>query len=190
VARQLARRRQRERIAGTIVVLLGVAVAVVAVIALRQPNGHVAAAQSQQSGSPSNVAENSSGRPASGSKASRSTGSTTSRTGNSLSGTSVKDVPLIVLNNTTIPRLAAQAAQQFEAGGWTVTKYDNYTNAIASTCAYYDPSYPGAKAAAEALRRQYPTIKRVEPRFAPDPGAEPLPDGPVVVVLTPDYSST
>jgi hypothetical protein len=51
-----------------------------------------------------------------------------------------------------------------------------------STCAYYDDSDPGAKAAAQALQAQYPTIKRVEPKFPQ------LPSGPVVVVLTPDYS--
>ena len=95
----------------------------------------------------------------------------------------MKSVPLIVLNNTTIAGLAARAAQQFEAGGWTVTRSDNYQNEIVSTCAYYDPSDAQAKAAAEALQAQYPTIKRVKPKF-PE-----LPSGPVVVVLTPDYSA-
>lgn len=91
-------------------------------------------------------------------------------------------MPLIVLNNTTITGLAKRAAHRFEAGGWTVTRYDNYQNDILSTCAYYDPSDPQAEAAAQALQEQYPTIKRVKPRF-PE-----LPEGPVVVVLTPDYS--
>jgi len=91
-------------------------------------------------------------------------------------------VPLVVLNNTTIHGLAADAAHRFEAGGWTVTRSGNLTNDILSTCAYYEQGDAQAKAAAEALQRQYPTIKRVEPKF-PE-----LPDGPVVVVLTPDYS--
>jgi hypothetical protein len=96
----------------------------------------------------------------------------------------VKQVPLVVLNNTTIHGLAAQAQQRFEAGGWTVTKTDNYQNEILSTCAYYDPSSAGAQAAATALQQQFPAIRRVKPKF------DGLPAGPVVVVLTPDYSST
>lgn len=72
---------------------------------------------------------------------------------------------------------------RFEGGGWNVTTYDeNYSNSIISTCAYYDPAVNGAKAAALALQRQYPTIKRVMPRFRE------LPDSPIVVVLTKDYS--
>jgi hypothetical protein len=90
--------------------------------------------------------------------------------------------PLVVLNNTTVTGLAEQAAQRFTDGGWTVTSFGNYQNDILSTCAYYDPSVPGAREAAQALQRQYPTIKRVQPKFAE------LPAGPIVVVLTPDYS--
>lgn len=92
-------------------------------------------------------------------------------------------LPLLVLNNTTITGLASQAAQTFEAGGWTVTSFGNYTNDIISTCAYYDPDVTGAKAAATALQDQFPTIQRVEPKFAG------LPAGPIVVVLTPDYTA-
>jgi LytR cell envelope-related transcriptional attenuator len=94
-----------------------------------------------------------------------------------------------VLNNTSTANLAQQAAQRFESGGWTITMYGDYQNDISSTCAYYDPAQPGAKAAAEALQAQYPEIKRVEPRFTPDAGSQPLPTGPVVVVLTSDYSA-
>jgi hypothetical protein len=94
----------------------------------------------------------------------------------------VGSLPLVVLNNTTTPNLARDAAQRFEAAGWTVTSYDeNYHNDILSTAAYYDPSVEGAKEAATALQKQFPTIKRVVPKF------EGLPDGPVVVVLTTDY---
>ncbi len=118
-------------------------------------------------------------------------GSTTTAPPVSLSGTGTtsaladdpKSVPLVVLNNTTTAGLAKQAAQRFRAGGWTVTSSGNLTNNIISTCAYYDPATAGAKAAAKALQAQFPTIKRVEPKFTG------LPSGPVVVVLTPDYSS-
>ena len=43
---------------------------------------------------------------------------------------------------------------------------ENYQNDIVSTCAYYDPNVAGAKAAAQALQQQFPTIKRVVPKFA------------------------
>jgi hypothetical protein len=173
MARQVARRQQRERVAGILVVCLGIAVLVVAIIALREPNGHVAAA----SGDSSNVAHQSA---SSTPPARRSTSASASSTAPSPAG--LKSVPLIVLNNSSVVGLATQASQQFESGGWTVTSVDNLQNDILSSCAYYDPSVANAKAAAEALQRQFPEIKRVEPKF-PE-----LPSGPVVVVLTSDYS--
>jgi len=105
----------------------------------------------------------------------------------SSSGASVATAkaPLVVLNNTTTTHLAEQAATRFEAGGWTVTKFDNYQNDILSTCAYYDPDTAGSKAAAEALRKQFPTIKRVEPQFSELSSW----DSPIVVILTPDYQA-
>jgi hypothetical protein len=175
LARQQARRQHRERITGMLVVCLGIAVLAVAVFALREPNGRVAASVSHEH-STSNAANQSSTAPAEHAKSSKS------RRTDAKSGTAVKDVPLVVLNNTTVAGLAAGAAHRFEAGGWTVTSSGNYQNDILSTCAYYDPSSAGAQAAARALQRQFPTIKRVEPKF-PE-----LPAGPVVVVLTPDYS--
>jgi len=63
-----------------------------------------------------------------------------------------------------------------------VTSTGNLVNDIVSTCAYFDPADPGAEAAARALQAQFPTIKRVAPKFAQ------LPAGPIVVVLTRDYS--
>lgn len=102
----------------------------------------------------------------------------------------VGSLPLVVVNDTTTPNLARDAAQRFEGGGWNVTTYDeSFQNNIASTAAYYDPDVSGAQQAALALQKQYPTIKRVAPRFAPAAGGDPLPDGPVVVVLTSDYST-
>ena len=163
-----------------LVVCLGLLVLAVAIIALREPNGHVAAAQSSGSGNPSKVARES---PRTTPKSSPGR-STSPRSADSRSSGSVKSVPLVVLNNTSIHGLAQGAAQRFEAGGWTVSSWGNYQNDILSTCAYYDPSHPGAKAAAKALQRQFPTIKRVAPRF-PE-----LPSGPVVVVLMWDYAST
>jgi len=92
-------------------------------------------------------------------------------------------LPLVVLNNSTIPGLAQQARASFVAGGWQVTSVGNLRNDIKSTCAYYDPSTPGAQQAAEQLMQQFPAIKRTAPKFAE------LPAGPIVVVLTSDYAS-
>ena len=83
------------------------------------------------------------------------------------------------------PHLAEQASKRFESGGWTVTKFDNYQNDIISTCAYYDPDVSGSKAAAQALQKQFPTIKRVEPQFSELSSW----NSPVVVILTPDYQA-
>ena len=179
MARQLARRQQRERIVGIIVVCVGIVVLGVAILAVREPKGHVPAAQSQ-TGSASSVAKQSATSP---SKHASSSSRASAPDPNSHASSAVKGVPLVVLNNTTIHGLATQATHRFEAGGWTVTRSGNLTNDILSTCAYYEPSDAAAEAAAKALRAQFPTIKRVEPKFAE------LPAGPVVVVLTPDYSA-
>ena len=177
MARQVARRHQRERIAGILVVCLGLVVLAIAVIALREPNGHV----SGSSGGASNVAQGSqAGSPAD----STSAPSTPSTAGETQSSAGLKAIPLKVLNNSTVSGLAERAKHDFEQGGWTVTDYGNLQNDIISTCAYYDPSAPHAKAAARALQRQFPSIQRVEPKF-PE-----LPSGPIVVVLTGDYTST
>lgn len=175
----MARRRRRERLAGTLLTALGVVVLVVAVVAIRHPHtsstraGSITASPTHHASPP--VTHTASTHPASSAASHASTSST--------SASAAGKLPLVVLNNTTVSGLAKQAAQTFEAGGWTVTTYGNYTNDIVSTCAYYDPAYPGAQAAAEALRAQFPAIKRDLPKFAG------LPAGPIVVVLTPDYLS-
>lgn len=168
--------------AGVLVVCLGIAVLVVAFVALREPKGHVSGHRA------SSVSHRSSSSAPGGSSTAKSSTAPSRRSssaphvGDTKSSSSAKTVPLIVLNNTTVQGLAKRAAERFEGGGWTVTRFDNYQNDIVSTCAYYDPAVAGAEAAAQALRRQFPTIKRVKERF-PE-----LPSGPVVVVLTPDYS--
>jgi LytR cell envelope-related transcriptional attenuator len=176
MARQLARRHQRERIAGILVVCLGLVVLAVAMVALREPNGHVSGsgATNVANGSPSN--EPSQSPPTSPS------GSASSDHAPSLA--ELKAVPLVVLNNSSVVGLAAQAAQQFESGGWSVTRIADLQNEILSPCAYYDPSATNAREAAKALQRQFPGIDRVKPKF-PE-----LPSGPIVVVLTADYTTT
>jgi len=169
---------------GVLVVILGVVVAVVAIVALHAPNGHKNKAVT---GNPtSSISQSRTSRP-SGTPTTKPTTRSNSSSSSSSSSSSTpnpKSVPLVVLNNTTTPNLASQAATRFRSGGWTVTSFGNLTNDIISTCAYYDPDTAGAKAAAQALQAQYPTIKRVEPKF------DGLPAGPVVVVLTPDYSAS
>jgi hypothetical protein len=167
---------------------------VVSIIALNHPRDHAAKAGSSSPTSggltsglvssparSSSPAATSSSRPAPthSSSASSSAGPSSSHS----SGAAPK-LPLVVLNNTTIQGLAAQASDTFEAGGWTVTEHANYQNDILSTCAYYDPNNPQAEASAERLRAQFPAIKRVEPQFS---GLGQY-DSPIVVILTPDYT--
>jgi hypothetical protein len=162
-------------LAGTVLTALGIAVLVIAVVALQHPNGPAAAS-----------ATTTSAHPATHPSSAPSRTPTTSATGpgpttSARTAASTGKLPLVVLNNTTSTGLAEQARATFEAGGWTVTSVGNLTNNILSTCAYYDPAYPGAQAAAAALRAQFPAIKRTVAKFAG------LPAGPVVVVLTSDY---
>ena len=110
---------------------------------------------------------------------SRSTSTSPSRTG------AVGSLPLVVLNQSGTLGLADSAAQRFRSSGWQVTSTDdNYINDVVTTTAYFDPAVSGSQAAANALQRQFPTIKRVAERFSN------LTPGPVVVVLTADYSTS
>jgi hypothetical protein len=180
---------------GILLALVGVAVLAVAIIALHNPKSTGPDAAGGSSPAASGTTPSSSGAtststgPTPSSRAtttpavSRSTSPSDSAENSSEALAAAQTVPLVVLNNTTISGLAAQAATRFEDGGWTVTSEGNLTNNIISTCAYYDPDVTGAEKAAKALQAQYPTIKRVEPKF------DELPSGPVVVVLTPDYSA-
>jgi LytR cell envelope-related transcriptional attenuator len=95
---------------------------------------------------------------------------------------SATGTPLVVLDNTGRPDLARSAGQRFTQGGWTVTDTSTFTGDILSTAAYYDPAAPGAQTAAEALQHQFPEIQRVRPKFVG------LGAGAVIVVLTYDYS--
>jgi hypothetical protein len=179
-------RRRAQRIIGSLLAALGVVVLVIAIIALRQPNGHQAALHtSAVAQSSSIVASTTSSAPTSTAPASSTAASSpvaSSTPAPSTSAASLKSVPLVVLNNTSRTGLAETAAGRFKAGGWTVSNTGNLVNNIISTCAYYDPSVPNAQAAATALQAQFPAIKRVVAKF------DGLPAGPIVVVLTSDYS--
>ncbi len=188
-------RRRVELAVGVLLALIGIAVAIVAVVALHNPNGRQAGKASTLTASgsasptrkptttvPSTHAP-STKPPASHPSTSLGTGgSSSTSTGPSTSTGNLRAVPLIVLNNTTTTGLAETAKSRFQQGGWTVTSFGNLDNDILSTCAYYDPSDPVNQQAALALQQQFPAIKRVVPKF------DGLPSGPIVVVLTSDYS--
>jgi hypothetical protein len=87
-------------------------------------------------------------------------------------------VPVSVLNNSRIQKLASRAAVRFAAGGWPVATQGNYGDGvIRTTTVYYGP---GQQASAERFAEQF-GIGRVAPRF---PG---LPTTGMTVVLTRDY---
>jgi hypothetical protein len=181
-------RRRLDLVVGAVLAVLGVVVAVVAVVALHHPNGRrEPKAAVTYTVTPSATAKSSASgsAPASGSGSATPSTSGASTSGSASTGATtagVKSVPLVVLNVTSRTGLAASAAKTFEDGGWTVTSSGNLSNNILSTCAYYDPSDPANLAAATALMAQFPAIKRVKEKF------DGLPAGPIVVVLTNDYS--
>jgi hypothetical protein len=90
--------------------------------------------------------------------------------------------PLLVLNNTRQTGKAHRAAAKFRAGGWPISGTGNYrVHAIPETTVYYTSGNAQQLAAAESLRRQFPAVKRIAPRF------QGLPGHGVTVVLTADY---
>jgi hypothetical protein len=186
--------RQRERIVGAVIVLVGVAVLVLSLVALLKaghgPASDVSGAKvtlppaSSSGSAPASggASASTTASPSTGTSGSGASSTASSSTSGSASSTTAK-LPLVVLNNTKTTNLASQAAQTFEQGGWTVSSTGNLSQDILSTCAYYDPDVTGAQAAAEALMAQFPAIKRTKEKF----GA--LPAGPIVVVLTSDYTA-
>ena len=175
-------RRRLEPILGVLLVVVGVAVAVLAVTALNHPNGRNAGRASQSVPANSSGARSpSTGGSHPGSGSATAPTPTESQAGSTSSPAGSGRLPLVVLNNTSQVS-AATAADRFRAGGWTVTDTSSFDGSILSTAVYYDPSVAGAQAAAEQLQQQFPAIKRVKPKF------DGLPAGPIVVVLTSDYS--
>ena len=169
-----------DRVATAGLGVLGVVVLGVAVVALRHPDSSHAAAPPHATSSVSTHAAAGPSR-----RAASSTPAPTPLPGTTTSAAPQVDVrktPIVIMNNTTTTGLAAGAKQRFESAGWTVSSIGTMSNNVVSTCAYYDPAVKGSRHVAKALRREFPTIKRVARRFAE------LPPGPVVLVLTWDYS--
>jgi hypothetical protein len=175
---------------GAVLVVIGLIVAVVAVVALSKPHGKssegsgVAATGTGVPPPPvtdSGSASTSPSATTSGSKS--SSGSTTSAPATTAAPSSTAPLhpSVAILNDTTVSGLGAQAQADLTAQGWTVLSATTYSNNIISTCAYYDPSDPANKAAALVLQQQFPWIKRVVERFAE------LPAAPIVLVITASY---
>lgn len=94
-----------------------------------------------------------------------------------------KAVPVRVYNNSTIKGLAAEAAEDLAAAGWTVAEVGNYSaGRIPTTTVYYTPG-TAEEAAARALGEEFGM--RVEDRFAGIRDANPG----VIVIVTNDYRS-
>ncbi len=186
-------KRRLEFAFGLLLLLVGVSIAVVAVMALNHPASQQAAA-SETGRSIGSTSAPASTPAASATAPTRSAASTPDAssspsvsqdgpgaTAGSGSTAGSGKLPLIVLNNTS-DTPASVAADRFRQAGWTVSDVSTFTGGILSTAAYYDPDVAGAEAAATELQRQFPAIHRVKPKF------DGLPDGPIVVVLTSDYS--
>jgi hypothetical protein len=184
--------RRRRQIIGAVLVVIGIAALAVAIVSLRNPKG-------RSTGDSTTIVHTitrtpgtttpSANSPSASSTTSRPASSTPPRTSSTPPRSSpAKSTPakpratLYLLNNTTRSGLAEDTARAMRAKGWKVAGYETYSNDIISSCAYYDPSVSGAKAAAEELQKEFPGIKRVKARF-PE-----LPDYPIVVVLNSDYS--
>jgi hypothetical protein len=91
--------------------------------------------------------------------------------------------PLRVYNNSLITGLAAQAADDFRAAGWTVTEIGGFPGStIPTSTAYYRPGTE-EEAAAQEIGRAFNL--RVEPRF---PAIEQATPG-VIVIVTREYHS-
>jgi hypothetical protein len=165
-----------DRAVGVVLTIVGLGVAAVALIALQRPGGRQASSETGPvtASAPASAAR--SARPSSARP--RTTPAHVTPPAPALAS----PLPLIVLNNTASAGAQNVAEKEFEKGGWSVSYVSTLDNQILSTCVYYDPGIPNTLAAARRLQQQFPTIKRVVPRFAE------LPRGPLVVVLTSDFA--
>jgi hypothetical protein len=173
-------------------IIAALAIGIFAVVALNQPQGRQAAkatgnitasVSTNPPGSTASSTKSASSPATTGTGASSaSTSTSSSPAAQTSSSSAVMDIPVVVVNNTDTNGLADTAVARLKAGGWTATNGGNFSGDIVSTAAYYDPTVTGAQAAATALQIQFPAIKRIKEKF------DGLPAGPIVLVLTTDYS--
>lgn len=86
---------------------------------------------------------------------------------------------VLVLNNSRVTGLAAKAAGDFRTKGWRITGTGNLAGRLPRTTVYYGPSQ---QEAATELKRAFPAIVDMAPRYAGLPG-----EGGLTVVVTRDY---
>jgi hypothetical protein len=172
---------RRVQIVGAVAVVLGVVLLAVTVVSLTRSSKRDAG-HTSQSASASEAPSVVTSDPSPGTPASTVILTPTPTFTPTPTPARIVRVPLVVANNTARTGIAATAATRFQAQGWQVSDLVDVSGDIVSTCAYYDPANPAALPAAQELQREFPAIKRVEPRFAG------LPAAPIVVVLTSDYS--
>jgi hypothetical protein len=89
---------------------------------------------------------------------------------------------LRVYNNSLIGGLAAQARDDFEQAGWTVTEIGGYPGVIPTSTVYYTPG-TNEEEQAQEVGREFGL--RVEPRFAGIANSSPG----VIVIITKEYIS-
>jgi len=80
---------------------------------------------------------------------------------------SVAKVPVTVLNNSRQRGLGHEVANELRVKGWPIADVGNYRGRLTATTVFYSP---GQLAAAQELAREFPQIRRIEPRFAGLPG--------------------
>lgn len=74
----------------------------------------------------------------------------------------LREVQVVVLNQTSRSGLAGSVADQLRGKGWTVPAVGNFRGIVPATTVYYPV---GAEAAAQAAAESLPTSPRIRPRF-------------------------
>jgi len=180
------------RLAGIIVVLVGVALLIFGVVALGGGSPDSGAAPAPVSPSPSigsPASASPSPSPSAGPTAGSGVGSTVAPPAPTTAAptptrTTAARAPLTVLNNSVIRGLADRAATAVQSRGWQVAQVGNFAGQLPATTVYYSPGNAGEEAAARELAREFPQVSQVLPRYA---GLPPTPAG-IVLVVTKDWS--
>jgi hypothetical protein len=171
-------------------VLAGIALVVIAVIALHHPKG----AQSPRASVAANATDPEDSPQPSGTTRAATTPKTTpttqatssaARTSPSTTPTATTETAhpsVLVLNNTSDTATTQLAITRFKAKGWPAVDGGSFDGAILTPAVYYDPAVSGAEAAATELQREFPVIARVREKFSG------LPSAPIIVILNGDYS--
>lgn len=74
----------------------------------------------------------------------------------------LRDVEVVVLNQTSRAGLAGEVADRLRGKGWTVPAVGNFRGVVPATTVYYPA---GDEAAAQAAAESLPTTPRIRPRF-------------------------